>query len=70
MIDVLVFNPPYVPSESLPDREEGDWLEIACSDVRDGLEIEDRTLDTLAEALNYWDAHMCSRVRGVDRRRS
>lgn len=53
MIDVLVFNPPYVSSESLPDREEGDWLEIAWEDGRGGAEIEDRTLGALAEVLSY-----------------
>ena len=52
VVDVLVFNPPYVPSDSLPEREGGDWLEIACAGGRDGMEVTERALDGLAEVLS------------------
>ena len=39
---MLVFNPPYVVSDSLPDREDEGWLEIACAGGRDRMEATGR----------------------------
>ncbi|KAH8910468.1 hypothetical protein BR93DRAFT_271168 [Coniochaeta sp. PMI_546] len=64
-VDVLVFNPPYVPTEALPSvtsREEGEeggrfeeesrLLELAYAGGRDGMETTERLLDALPETLS------------------
>jgi len=63
MVDVLVFNPPYVPTPDLPALPnegmgeltfEGDshLLELSYAGGADGMEITDRLLDALPEILS------------------
>ena len=49
---MLVFNPPYVVSDSLLDREDEDWLEIACAGWKGGMGATEAALNGLAEALS------------------
>lgn len=43
VIDVLVFNPPYVPAETVPeiptDKEDYTWLDLALLGGEDGMEV-------------------------------
>ncbi|QHS72350.1 S-adenosylmethionine-dependent methyltransferase [Saccharomyces paradoxus] len=56
-VDVLIFNPPYVPAESVPDvpesREEADqWLDLALLGGKDGMAITDKLLQQLEQILS------------------
>lgn len=61
-VDVLVFNPPYVPTEALPAatapgeeggfEEESRLLELAYAGGKDGMETTERLLDALPETLS------------------
>lgn len=59
-VDILVFNPPYVPTDTLPLREEGKTsfeeesrlLELAYAGGKDGMEITDRLLEELPHTLS------------------
>jgi release factor glutamine methyltransferase len=61
-VDVLVFNPPYVPTEVLPSyeiiegagefEEDGRLLELSYAGGVDGMEVTDRLLDTLPDVLS------------------
>ncbi|CUS25137.1 LAQU0S28e00298g1_1 [Lachancea quebecensis] len=56
-IDLLVFNPPYVPAESVPhmpaesEAKEGDWLDLALLGGDDGMVITWKLLDSLDEIM-------------------
>ncbi|GMM29256.1 S-adenosylmethionine-dependent methyltransferase [Martiniozyma asiatica (nom. inval.)] len=61
-IDMLFFNPPYVPSESVPqlptsscsgeyDSSRGDWLDLALVGGDDGMEVTQLLLDDLPRVL-------------------
>ncbi|KAK9479482.1 S-adenosyl-L-methionine-dependent methyltransferase [Lipomyces japonicus] len=54
-VDLLLFNPPYVPEESVPDFEKSektnDWLDFALVGGEDGMEITNQVLDHLEEIL-------------------
>ncbi|AGO13688.1 AaceriAGL186Cp [[Ashbya] aceris (nom. inval.)] len=55
-VDVLVFNPPYVPAEGVPrgpgagERAER-WLEVALEGGADGMEVTTRMLGVLGRVL-------------------
>jgi release factor glutamine methyltransferase len=64
-VDVLVFNPPYVPTDALPAMtgkdgdevkptfgEESRLLELAYAGGRDGMETTDRLLEVLPDTLS------------------
>ncbi|AJV02784.1 BCN_G0010380.mRNA.1.CDS.1 [Saccharomyces cerevisiae] len=56
-VDVLIFNPPYVPAECVPDvpgsREEADqWLDLALLGGKDGMAITDKLLRQLEQILS------------------
>lgn len=61
-VDVLIFNPPYVPTESLPtppiDEESGEWerdshlLALSYAGGIDGMETTDRLLEELPHILS------------------
>jgi len=62
-IDVLVFNPPYVPTEDLPVpvgpgevmtrfEEDSRLLELSYAGGKDGMETTDRLIDALPEILS------------------
>ncbi|RKU40854.1 S-adenosylmethionine-dependent methyltransferase [Coniochaeta pulveracea] len=63
-VDVLVFNPPYVPTDELPApltkegnekptfEEESKLLELAYAGGKDGMETTERLLDALPETLS------------------
>lgn len=54
--DVLVFNPPYVPAEQVPERpnedEKSQWLDLALLGGEDGMVITQQVLDKLDEILS------------------
>lgn len=60
-VDVLVFNPPYVPTESVPvpgpgqgegEQEEGQMLELAWAGGQEGMEVTRRVLGDLDGLLS------------------
>lgn len=57
-VDVLIFNPPYVPTESLPSHpksgigDEGAMLELAWAGGEDGMEVTSRLLKDLDRLLS------------------
>lgn len=52
-IDVLVFNPPYVPGEAVPEipQNDADWLDLALVGGADGMVVTWQVLDRLHEIL-------------------
>ena len=62
-VDVLLFNPPYVPTESLPDHtatkhrdrfdEESHLLALSYAGGLDGMEVTERLLSQLPDALSW-----------------
>jgi release factor glutamine methyltransferase len=56
LVDVLLFNPPYVPDETVPSIENAvktdDWLDFALLGGSDGMQVTSAVLDRLAEFLN------------------
>ena len=63
MVDVLVFNPPYVPTEELPDlnvmekrapswEEDSRLLALSYAGGKEGMETTDRLLDALPGILS------------------
>lgn len=56
LIDVLIFNPPYVPAETVPDipKNESDyeWLDLALLGGSDGMVVTDRLLDNFDKILS------------------
>ncbi|CAI4058267.1 S-adenosylmethionine-dependent methyltransferase SKDI_04G3640 [Saccharomyces kudriavzevii IFO 1802] len=56
-IDILIFNPPYVPAECVPEvprsREEADqWLDLALLGGKDGMAITSKLLQQLDKILS------------------
>ncbi|CAL9730532.1 eRF1 methyltransferase catalytic subunit Mtq2p [Monosporozyma unispora] len=56
-VDILVFNPPYVPAEDVPEvpstREETDqWLDLALLGGKDGMVITQKVIDQLDYILS------------------
>ncbi|ANZ77855.1 BA75_05082T0 [Komagataella pastoris] len=54
-VDVLIFNPPYVPSETVPeiaDPDSEDWLDIALLGGPTGMDITQKVLDSLYDTLS------------------
>ncbi|CUM66179.1 uncharacterized protein PRCAT00003837001 [Priceomyces carsonii] len=60
IIDILIFNPPYVPSESLPKPsnlsgsgswEDTEWLDLALLGGEDGMVVTWKLLNDLSEIL-------------------
>lgn len=56
-IDILIFNPPYVPTETIPEipkstNEEYRWLDIALNGGPDGMDITNKVLDSLDHILS------------------
>lgn len=57
-IDVLIFNPPYVPSEEIPpipsssDDNNDSWLDLALVGGDDGMLITNKVLDSLDSVLS------------------
>ena len=55
VVDVLVFNPPYVPTEEAVVGDgsgEGGWIGVACGGGVDGMEVTIRVLEGLDECLS------------------
>ncbi|KAJ8104169.1 S-adenosyl-L-methionine-dependent methyltransferase [Lipomyces tetrasporus] len=56
LVDILLFNPPYVPDVVLPSIENAvktdDWLDFALLGGPDGMQVTSVVLDRLAEILN------------------
>ncbi|KAK3939130.1 methyltransferase domain-containing protein [Diplogelasinospora grovesii] len=60
VVDVLVFNPPYVPTEEMPAaepvqtafEEDSRLLELAYAGGKDGMETTDRLLEALPDLLS------------------
>lgn len=54
--DILLFNPPYVPNEAVPDRPETDdddrWVDLALEGGPDGMEVTNRLLDSLDDIMS------------------
>lgn len=54
-IDILVFNPPYVPAEEVPDvpktEDDYNWLDLALLGGHDGMVVTWQLLDRLDEHL-------------------
>lgn len=57
-IDILLFNPPYVPSEEIPlipsinDDKNDNWLDLALVGGKDGMIITDKILNSLNNILS------------------
>lgn len=56
-IDILVFNPPYVPAENVPEvpeskEMEDEWLDLALLGGKDGMIITQKVLDSLDDILS------------------
>lgn len=56
-VDLLVFNPPYVPAEYVPDtpqsdEDRGSWLDLALLGGKDGMVVTQKLLDQLDEVLS------------------
>ncbi|PUU76434.1 hypothetical protein B9Z19DRAFT_1088308 [Tuber borchii] len=49
VVDMLVFNPPYVPTEVVEDGDGGEegWIGVACGGGVDGMEVTNRVLEGL-----------------------
>ncbi|KAK9473286.1 S-adenosyl-L-methionine-dependent methyltransferase [Dipodascopsis tothii] len=56
LVDVLIFNPPYVPDEFVPSATDcqarDDWLDLALSGGTDGMETTTKVLDNLGKILS------------------
>lgn len=56
LVDILLFNPPYVPDEIVPEvpKTEDDytWLDLALLGGKDGMEVTWKLLDYLSETLS------------------
>ncbi|ANB11317.1 Mtq2p [Sugiyamaella lignohabitans] len=56
LVDVLIFNPPYVPNEQVPSRPDDDnsssWLDLALEGGEDGMEVTNVLLDGLDSVLS------------------
>lgn len=56
LIDILIFNPPYVPAEEVPELPNEDdayeWLDLALLGGSDGMIVTDRLLDSLDQILS------------------
>lgn len=57
LIDILIFNPPYVPAETVPDiprlkEDEDQWLDLALLGGEDGMIVTNRLLDNLGNILS------------------
>jgi release factor glutamine methyltransferase len=57
LVDILLFNPPYVPdSESVPnipaDDDDNSWVDLALVGGKDGMEITNKLLDRLDSVLS------------------
>lgn len=55
LIDILVFNPPYVPNEDVPavpdNEDDNSWLDLALLGGHDGMEVTWQVLDNLDTIL-------------------
>lgn len=56
-IDILVFNPPYVPAENVPEvpsnKENFDqWVDLALLGGKDGMEVTQKIIDQLDDILS------------------
>lgn len=56
-IDLLIFNPPYVPAEEVPEipgskDQSGQWLDLALLGGEDGMAVTQRVLDELDNILS------------------
>mgnify|MGYP003362311979 CR=1 FL=1 len=57
VIDVLVFNPPYVPTDDVPSiptdkEEEYKWMDIALNGGPTGMDVTNKVLDSLEQKLS------------------
>jgi len=54
VVDVLMFNPPYVPTEVVVEDGSGEegWIGVACGGGVDGMEVTIRVLRGLNECLS------------------
>lgn len=56
IVDILIFNPPYVPAEEVPDipksEDAYEWLDLALLGGSDGMVVTDRLLDSLGTILS------------------
>jgi len=56
LIDILIFNPPYVPAEDVPripkNESDYEWLDLALLGGSDGMVVTDRLLDSFDQILS------------------
>lgn len=56
VVDVLMFNPPYVPAGEVPERPEvdddGTWLDLALLGGADGMVVTNEVLDQMDDILS------------------
>jgi release factor glutamine methyltransferase len=56
LVDVLIFNPPYVPNEAVPELPNDDssnsWLDLALEGGKDGMEVTQMLLVNLEQILS------------------